>query len=358
MEIIKILKFYFKSYSGINTYIWRRVALSFLVNIATASCLFIALYLVNSLGFNIIKTGIVLSLYGLGRVIGGFISASLYGNFLITTEKFALIFLIALFLTLAFSSSFVLVSSILFFIGLANYLFVIANRSWILSVCSDKSGVRFKCINVLYSFDNLGIGISSLIMGLVSKNGFHYIFILSAVILLISLILLFFITGLESKKTIGKYLTKNVEEEKNSQHKNNKIIAVVTLISLFFISLLIAQRQTVFGVYIYEYLSMTDIGILYAINPLLIVLLQVPFTTSIHKKSLLLILGVGALLIGLGLFILIFSKSFFVGFISCVIYTFGEMLFMPTSQIALYKRIERYFVCKNQLQYLEKPLKF
>ncbi len=32
--------------------------------------------------------------------------------------------------------------------------------------------------------------------------------------------------------------------------------------------------------------------------------------------------------------------------------------FRPTDKRMLSSKIERYFVCKNQLQYLEKPLKF
>ncbi len=47
--------------------------------------------------------------------------------------------------------------------------------------------------------------------------------------------------------------------------------------------------------------------------------------------------GVGGLLIGLGIGMLAFSSTYFVAIISCVVYTFGEIIFFSMAQLICYQ---------------------
>ena len=50
--------------------------------------------------------------------------------------------------------------------------------------------------------------------------------------------------------------------------------------------------------------------------------------------------GIGASMIGGGMFILCFTNSFMLAIISCVIYTLGEMIFFSITQLVCYQQYD------------------
>jgi MFS family permease len=82
---------------------------------------------------------------------------------------------------------------------------------------------------------------------------------------------------------------------------------------------------------------MKAISFLFAINSLLIVFCQTPLVNLFKNSNKLLIAGIGSFLIGTGMSILGFSFTFALAIFSCIVYTAGEMIFFPLTQLICYE---------------------
>lgn len=82
---------------------------------------------------------------------------------------------------------------------------------------------------------------------------------------------------------------------------------------------------------------MHSIGLLYAINPILIILFQAPLAEKIKTYNKLYVLGMGAFFMGLGSGILSILTHFSLAVIAIALYTLGEMLFFSVAQYLCYE---------------------
>lgn len=105
------------------------------------------------------------------------------------------------------------------------------------------------------------------------------------------------------------------------------------------VGLMITQRSTTCVIYLHDafpQLGVLGIGIFFVLNPLMIVLLQTSLINAYSRVNKLLLVGLGAFLIGFGLWVLSFSFVFFLVIFSSIIYTLGEMFFFSVAQLVCY----------------------
>lgn len=327
-----LLKSYFDSYRGLPIACWQGILLLFVVSIAIGVSFFISLYFVNVLHINLVESGWLLSAYGGGSVLGGMLGGKFVDKFspklisLISLMALALSFLLLVKLT---ALKFLLIN--LFIMGAAIFSFVTANDVWVLGQCQNEE-MRLKVINVSRIGLNLGLGISGAIMGLFAEHGFQEIFYAFSGVLF--LLILYYMFQAESKMVVQ---TSTPKVTINESLQNRKVI-ILMLFCLFSVGLLIAQLGTTYPVYVQKNFGMHAISILFILDTIIIVLLQAPLVRLLQAANKVLIAGIGAFLMGLGLFFLTLSYSFNLAVFSCVVWTTGEMLFVPMAQAVCYER--------------------
>jgi len=116
---------------------------------------------------------------------------------------------------------------------------------------------------------------------------------------------------------------------------------MLVLCCVFLVGLIVSQISTTYSVYIQQLFpnfGMKAVGILFVLNPFLIVLLQTPLIMQFDNINKILLIGIGALLAGVGMFILIFSNNFITAIFACIVYTIGEMFFFPSAQLVCYNQ--------------------
>jgi len=339
---VRIIKRYFASYSGLPKQCWQGIGLGFVEATLVGVCFFLSLYFVNVLHFNIAMAGIIISFYGLGRVIGGLVGGKLsdtmppelvsIGSLLVQAAAFFLLIKLKTFYFLIIN---------LFILGVAAYGFIISNNVWVLNQCKHQELAKLKSLSMLHASSNLGIGLSALIVSVLSGYQFSSIFLLSGVLLFLSAIYLIYV---ERKKIYSEsYVEEGVEQvsiQQTSVLGQNKKIVFMVLICLFFIGLIIAQLGTTYSIYLnnaFPSLGVSGVSILFALNSILIVVFQTPLVDFFGSYNKVLMIGVGAFLMGFGMFMLNFSFVFMMAIIACIIYTIGEMLFFSIAQLVCYQ---------------------
>lgn len=344
-NISLIFKSYTENYIGLPMECWEGISLVFINAISIGICFFLSLYFVNTLQISIATAGLIISCYGFGTVTGGIVGGKLSDR--ISPKIVSIICHVSQGITFLFLTKFNSIGLLmidLFCLGVAAYGFKTSNNVWMLSQCDSHANLaRLKTINISYAASNLGLGLSGVIIGIFSSYGFQNIFYLSSVILFLSAGYQTFQSRKNIKPVQKMLVDENEMNDKKSletKNKNKKII-ILMLCCVFLIGLIIAQLSTTYPIYVQEsfpLLGVKAVSILFILDSIMIVIFQVPLVNMLNNHNKILIVGIGALLMGLGMLVLSLSFDFYLAIVSCVIWTMGEMLFVPMSQLVCYER--------------------
>lgn len=337
------IKLYFRSYIGIEKDCWQRIFLTFLNDTTAGFCFFLSLYCLEVLHIRIIESSIVLSSYGLGTVIGGVIAGKLsdHINPKVISTYSLLIKSITFFLLIKITMLFPLMLDV-FIMGIATYSFKTSNNVWVLTKIMGGEAKKLQALNLLYSASNIGIGIAALIITFVAYFGFHFIFLLSGIILLCAscyLSIQDIDNNIDSHK-VNDLVARESDVSGQTQIKKNKLVLWIIMFSIFLVSLIISQLSSTYPIFIhctFKPMGMKAISLLFILNTLIITLFQTPYVNFFSQQNKLFMSGIGAFLIGFGLYILNISHLYIFAIASCVIFTLGEMLFFSTSQLVCYQ---------------------
>lgn len=331
------IKNYLKSYNGLSKSCWEGIFLNCIVSSLTGVFYFLSLYFVKILHFNIALVGTIISFYGIGAILGGFIGGKTSDKISprIVSAVMLLIQAIGYLALIKLTSANWLKVDVLM-LGAATYSFLTANYVWILNQAPDEAA-KLKAINILSAGANLGLGLSMLIIGTLFKYGFHRLFLVSSILFFICTCYLL----LQRDITINQF--KNIATTHNDLSVTNKLKNVTwfMLLCVFFVGLIVSQMNSIYPIYLQSTilsLNMRETSILFSLNPILIVLFQVPFVNYFNKSNKILMAGIGAFLLGFGMFILCLSSTFIIAVLSRILYTIGEMLFFSMSQLVCYEK--------------------
>lgn len=332
---------YIRSYSGLSKLCWMGIAFTLINAISQGVSFFLSLYFVNTLHFNVAYAGFILSSYGLGTVMGGSLGGRLSDKFFSgTVSLWALFFQAIAYFLLAKLTSFEWLLVIMYVLGVSTYIFKTSNNLWMLSQ-SGEGNSKLKILSTAHVASNLGLGISGILMGFIAGYGFENIFILASMVLII--LISYMLLKLKEMKPCTERVSKIINPQtKTSFSKADKKILYMILSCVFFIGLIIAQLGTTYPVYVqsvFPLLGVKAVSILFLLDTALIVLFQAPLINFLGGENKILIVGIGAALMGAGMLILSFSYSYFaVGILSCIVWTTGEMLFVSTAQAVCYEK--------------------
>jgi predicted MFS family arabinose efflux permease len=296
-----------------------------LVNRAGTMALpFLVLYLTRSQGYSPGEAGFALGVYGVGAMVTAPISGALtdrIGSLFIM--RASLVFSALLLFLFPFVSNYHGILLLTFFWAIANEAFRPAGLSATAEYVTPEN--RKTAMAVIRVAINLGMSIGPAVGGILATYSYPSLFFVDGGTSLLAASVLFLFHGRKlqaPKEHTGRIFTWIGDTR------------LLYLLALFIpLEIIFFQHEGSLPLFLVNELKMPEklYGFLFPINTLLIIILEVPLNLAMadwpHRKTIML----GALLIGTGFGALMFAHTFVGVALTVVIWTFGEMIFFPTS---------------------------
>jgi MFS family permease len=320
-------------YSGLKNIpknIWLLAAATLINRSGTMVLPFIALYANQVLNVSKSDAGIVLAVYGVGAFISAPFSGRLSDKIGTMRQMKISLFATGSFLFLySFITEFILFLSLTFIWAILSEAFRPASMAFISDeITSDRRKTAFALQRLAI---NLGMSIGPVAGGILSTINFHLLFYINA---LSSLAAGAFLTFSHFEKHIS---SEKATTEKKIVHQKVNVFAdkrlLYFLLALIPVEIVFFQHIGALPLFIVSDLGYTNavFGFLTAINTVLIIFIEVPLNDSMRhwddRKS----LALGALLCGVGFGLMAFTNTIPPIVALIIIWTFGEMIFFPSS---------------------------
>ncbi len=322
------IQLYKQAYTGLSRNSWYLSAVMLINRSGTMVVAFMSVYCVHKLHFTIEQAGIIMMLFGVGSICGGFIGGKLTDKIgFYDLQVGALISGGILFFVLGFQHTFTTIAIGAVALSLFNESVRPANSTAIAHYSSPENKTRSISLNRLAI--NLGWAVGGALGGFLASINYHLLFwvdgasnILAAILLLI----------LMPKGKIVKTIQKRTHDTKRvSAYKDTVYLAFVGFGMLFFIcfyEFMIIQPA------FYKldwHFNETFIGFLMAFNGILIAAIEMVMIHNLEGRKHGLYYIIIGILLGGACFILInfMPHTAFMAIITVVIITFSEMLSMP-----------------------------
>lgn len=315
---------------------WKGLIALLIASILSGVYYFFSIYFIDVLHFNISTAGFLLSFYGLGTIVGGYLGGKFADKFTPLQVVFVSLFVQSIaFLILTQAKSFSWIAINLFILGAFTYSFITANYLWVLSNFSHSEKDRLTVINYLVVASNLGIGISAIIIGELSIFNFDYIFWTCGFLLLFLSLFLGF-----TKKEEHPHTKELINTASEQPQRSNGLMYLI-LFCLFFTGIIVSQLGATYSIYLkqtFPRLGTHAFSYLFALSTILIVCFQNFLISRVNHFNQVLMIGLGSFFIGFGMLMLNFSYTFAIAIVACVIYSIGEMLFFSITQLFCYQQ--------------------
>jgi len=361
---------YARAYSGLP----RRAWILFAVNLVNSSgamvIFFLSLYLTRQMGLPPARAGLALSLYGVGSLGGAYAGgwlADRVGS--IRVQKISLAVCGVMLVVLGQVRALAGILPLLFGFALFAGMLYPANATSMSRICPPELQVKGFALNRLAN--NLGATIGPAIGGVLALMDYRLLFWADGLTCLAAAVLFMLLwpgsglagaedvagageksrrelSGVKAGKqaepvgdviAIGKDAPASVRVEAAAASPVTPIYRSpwrdgpflwLMLILLLWCAVFI-QFLTTFPLYIRNVYGLAEnrIGQLFAVNTILIVLLEMILMEKIRKYPLARMINVSFVVLGVGLGLLPFGRGFAFGALAVAIATFGEMLSMP-----------------------------
>ncbi len=289
---------------------------------------FLILYLTTERGLSATRAGIVLSTYGLTSILGGPIAgriADRIGSLPVMRVSLAMTGL--LLFAFPFARTFWQLVAVTVMWSLTDVAFRPASLK--LMTESVEPAYRKSAFALVRLAINLGMSIGPAIGGFLATVSFRAIFFVDgATSLLAAVVLIFF------RET--KASPPSEEKKHNNPPKGNSLLRnspfLIFLIGNFLIAVVFFQHEGALPLYLVKTLGQSPAfyGMLFTINTLVIVALEIPLNSATakwpHSRS----LGIGGALITIGFGALAIADSATMVVVTVLFWTFGEMMLFPS----------------------------
>jgi len=322
-------------YSGLKNIpknIWILAAATLINRSGTMVLPFIALYANQVLNASKSDAGLVLAAYG----IGAFITAPFAGRLSDKIGALRLmtisLFLTGIFLFLySFVTDFNLFLVLTFVWAILSEAFRPASMAFISDeITSDRRKTAFALQRLAI---NLGMSIGPVIGGILSTINFHLLFYINGLTALAAGTFLIF-SPFEKHEIVRKeaeVMVPVVPHQKVSVFCDRRLIYF--LLALIPVEIVFFQHIGALPLFIVSDLGYTNavFGILTAVNTVLIIFIEVPLNDSMRHWDDRKALALGALLSAIGFGLMAFTNTIPPIVALIVVWTFGEMIFFPSS---------------------------
>ena len=317
------------------------LCLVILVNRAGTMVLpFLTLYLTIDKRLSISTAGLTLTVYGLGAIIvaplAGRLSDRIGGLRII---KLSLFFSGLILFIFPFANSLITIIAITGLWAIASEAF----RPPSMSLIGEFAGAaqRKAAFALCRLAINLGMSIGPVIGGLLATYSFKFLFYVDGATTLFACLLVTLLPWRMNLQrdpaTESGMIESHAPEPAGDAPRYLNVITnrrfIYFLVAIFPLELVFFQQMAAMPLFLVRELHMSEAGygMLFAINSLIIIFLEVPLNLAMVNWPHRLSLALGAFLVGAGFGALIFVNSALGAAVTVVIWTFGEMIVLPAS---------------------------
>lgn len=329
---MKLIHLYTNSFKGLSKESWM-LALVMLINRAGSMVLpFLGVYMTDHLKFSIENTGIVLSFFGIGSVIGswlgGFITDRI-GEYRV--QYLSLLLSVPLFCMIPLFKTEIGVATIILLQSIVSDSFRPANSVAITKYAKPENITRAFSLNRMAI--NLGFSIGPALGGILSAISYEFLFFSNAFTALVAGIL--YIVFFRKRNILAKLKARKVQEaieikKENSPYRDGKFLVYCFFCMLFsicffqlFSTLTIFYKDT-------AHLSQQSIGYILGYSGFLVVLLEMGLVQAAEKYfSLAVTMLLGTFICGFAYAMLGFDYSIVTLVISMSLLCVGEIWALP-----------------------------
>jgi predicted MFS family arabinose efflux permease len=324
-----IFGLYRQAFTGLQRNIWILAFTLFINRSGAMVLLFSSLYFTRELHFSIATAGFIMSFYGLGSILGSYL-----GGWLTDRKNnhdimlFSLISSGSILLLILLFHSPAYIAFILFLYAFTGDLFRPANSSSIALYSTPEN--RTRSVSLVRLAINLGFTVGPAIGGFIAAYiGYHWLFVLDAV------------TSFAAALLLYNYLPRNRQSEKagKTSPKQGSLSAYKDYYYLLFIVLVALYGICFFQLFatIPQYFnkechySEDTIGLLLALNGLLVVVLEMPLMAFLEKTGgRFRFIVIGVLCLPVAFLLLWFNHGLFLLAVGYTLFmTFSEIFAMP-----------------------------
>lgn len=309
---------------------------------------YLALYFHSELGISMIKIGVLFGIAAIVRSIAQALGGELsdrVGRYypMVLAQFFRTITFLIIALAIYQEWGFYLIGGLIIFNSIFGAIFQPAANATVADLVSIEN--RTEGYSIVRVAGNFGWSLGPVLGGILSEKSFALLFLISAGMTLVSsLIISIFLRGIKPSETNNEsFHFRDIFTIRGNELLFRHVAYILVLY------LVVSQFMMPFSLYSVDYMgiSKTQLGIIYGINGLIVVLFQIPITRLLRSTRLTIQLTLGAVIYALG-FLWVGLAASFVGFIiAIIIITIGENFVSPpalaiTANLAPKGRTGRY----------------
>jgi predicted MFS family arabinose efflux permease len=290
---------------------------------------FLVLYLTRELGFSPARAGFMLAVYGASAIVFGPIGGRLSDRIgALPVMRVSLIASAAMLLVFPLAKSFAAVSAMTVLWAGCSEMFRPASLAAITHVVAPGQRKQAFALNRLAI--NLGMSIGPALGGFLATVSFHAMFAVDALTTLLA--------GAVLALTPWRAFS-GVNSEAQNRHSESvgpatifhDRVFLVFLGGVFMVGIVFFQHESALPLFLVQYLRLSPAfyGMLFTINTLLIVALEVPLNTATAHWSNTRSIIIGCMLFAIGFGALGVIASAWGVIATVVVWTFGEMMLFP-----------------------------
>ena len=315
------------AYGGLPREAWLVALLEFVNRSGTMVLFFLTLYLTRRLGFSLEVAGRIMTAFGVGSMVGTYLGGRLcdrLGSFHVL--KLALAMSGLLYLALQVPRTPGVFALVLFALAVVSQALHPASATATAEVCAPDQRTRGFALNRLAT--NLGFSIGPVMGGYLALVDYKWLFWVDGLMSLVTAALAWrLLPGARSAR--ASRLVEAAEPDRRSW-KSTGLLSLLP--AAFGVSLVLHQILSTFPLYLQaEYgFAETHLGRLIAVNTALIVLFEMPLMHGLRAAPPARVMAVGTLLLGFGFGLMPFNRGAAWAALTVVVWTFGEILALPT----------------------------
>ena len=325
-------RFYSQLFTGLPREVWLLCLVTFVQRSGTMVLPFLTLYLTQRQGFSVQEAGGVLSLYGIGAIVGSYVGGWLSDRIgSIKAQLVSLLLATVALVGLSAMHSPLAVVVVVILWSIAAESMRPANGAALAEMSPPDLHVRAFGLRRLST--NLGMSIGPALGGLLVTWSYHWLFMIEAGIGLLAAGLLWGLFSPTARQLPSSHSfdPSTVEDGASPQSPwhDGVFLAILVLTSL-----LILVLFQLFGAYpltladVHHFPSYT-IGFVFTLNTLVIVACQMPVLHVVERFDTLRVIGLGAFLLCAGFALLPLGTTPGLLAVTVLVWTCGEMLTTP-----------------------------
>jgi predicted MFS family arabinose efflux permease len=305
---------------------WILAVLLFINRLSAMVKLFMALYLRQELGLAIETVGWLLSGYGAGLLIGSMVGGLLSDHLSTARLTAALFFVSAWVLALlGLVTAVPLLAGLLLFSGVLDDAIRTLHQRLIMEYCQVARRARAQSLSRVAR--NLGMAVAGVVGGGLAQTDFRGVFFVSAAMTLLALF--WFVRATFHRPVLRPDEAPDSASGSGVPYRDKPFLWL--LAGSLLLGVAFDPVYSMLGNYLLEYyrLEAEGIGWQFALNALLVVLLQIPLSHWTEQWGARRQLLAGSLCLACGLGMLPLGSGLLYVCLTTVVWTLGEALFMP-----------------------------